>query len=63
MKILIEGNISKLNKVKKFLCNYCGCLFEVTKDEYKMGSQYNEIYAYCNCPFCNEIVYGEIKDD
>ena len=61
MKIIREGNITKLNKVKQFLCSNCGCLFEATKDEYKRESQYNEEYIYCKCPFCNNTVYGEDK--
>ena len=63
MKIIKEGSITKLNKVKRFLCSNCGCLFEATKDEYKKGSQYNEEYAYCDCPFCHKTVYGELKND
>lgn len=57
MKILKEGNLSKLNKVKKFLCNRCGCLFEATEDEYN----YDKGYAYCICPFCHKTIYGELK--
>ena len=57
MKIIIKGDLKKLKKVKTFDCNFCGCLFEANKDEYKSGSQYNQTYYYCICPFCHNTVY------
>lgn len=60
MKILKEGNIDVINKVKRFECTNCGCIFEATKDEYKIGSQYNTTYYTCECPFCHEIA-GSVR--
>ncbi len=60
MKIIKKGNIKKLMKVKTFNCKFCGCLFEADNTEYKIGSQYNEEYVYCECPFCHKTVYGAI---
>lgn len=57
MKIIKSGNIKKLNKIKTFDCNFCGCLFEADNTEYQTGSQYNEIYYYVDCPFCGRKVY------
>lgn len=59
MKIIKEGNLNKLKKIKRFECEECGCIFEAEKDEYKWGSQYNEEYYYCACPCCNQIAYTE----
>ena len=59
MKIIKEGNLDKLKKIKRFECKECGCIFEAEKDEYKWDSQYNETYYYCACPCCNQIVYTE----
>lgn len=63
MNILRKGDINKINRIKRFNCKNCGCLFEANKDEYRVGSQYNEEYYYCKCPFCHEFVYGEIKNN
>ncbi len=57
MKIIKEGDLNKLKKIKRFECKECGCIFEAEKNEYKQGSQYNDIYYYCECPFCHKIVY------
>lgn len=59
MKIIKEGDLKKLKKIKRFECKECGCIFEAEKDEYKRGSQYNEEYYYCACPYCNQRVYTE----
>lgn len=59
MKIIKEGDLKKLKKIKRFECKECGCIFEAEKDEYKWGSQYNEAYYYCACPYCNQTVYTE----
>ena len=57
MKIIKEGDLNKLKKIKRFECKECGCIFEAGKDEYKRGSQYNETYYYCVCPCCHQTVY------
>ena len=57
MKIIKEGDLRKLKKIKYFECKKCGCIFEAEKDEYKCDSQYNEIYYCCACPYCNQMVY------
>ena len=59
MKIIKEGNLDKLMRVKRFKCKECGCIFEAEKDEYKRGRQYNGTYYYCACPCCNQTVYTE----
>ena len=61
MKIIKEGDLKFLQKVKTFTCHNCGCIFEANKNEYKMGMQYNEEYYYCICQFCNATVYTEGK--
>ena len=59
MKVIKEGNIRTLKKVKTFYCKICGCIFEADNSEYKIGSQYNESYYYIKCPFCNNFVYKD----
>lgn len=59
MKIIKNGDFKKLKKVKTFDCDFCGCLFEADNTEYKVGSQYNEMYYYVDCPFCGRKVYRD----
>ena len=61
MKIIKEGNKRQLNKIKRFECTSCGCIFEADKTEYRSGNQYNESYYYCECPFCKRDTSKEIK--
>ncbi len=62
MKIIKEGDISKLKKTKRFECKKCGCIFEADKTEYKISSQYNEFYTYATCPFCGNAYTFEKKE-
>lgn len=57
MTIIIEGDLNRLNKVKRFICRECGCVFEADKTEYTADSQYNDIYYKCTCPTCGNTVY------
>ncbi len=57
MKIIKNGNINQLKKIKTFDCDFCGCIFEADNTEYKTGHQYNEVYYYAFCPFCGRRVY------
>jgi len=59
MKIIKEGDLNKIKKIRRFKCEKCGCIFEAEEDEYKCGNQYNEIYYYCSCPCCNQTAYTE----
>ena len=57
MKIIKEGNLNKLMRVKRFKCDYCDCIFTADKNEYIIDSQYNEEYYYCICPCCDNRAY------
>lgn len=57
MKIIKEGNLDKLMKVKRFECDECDCIFTANKNEYVIDYQYNEAYYYCDCPCCGNRVY------
>ena len=62
MQIIKEGSYRKILKIKRFECEYCGCIFEANKKEYKEEIQYNAAYYYCKCPFCGNKTYKEISD-
>ena len=57
MKIIKEGNLNKLMRVKRFKCDYCDCIFTANHKEYIIDSQYNEEYYYCICPCCDNRAY------
>jgi len=57
MTIIVEGDLNRLNKVKRFSCRECGCVFDADKTEYTAESQYNETYYKCTCPTCGNTVY------
>ena len=60
MKIIKQGDLSKIRKPKHFNCSNCGCEFIAECNEYKYGGmQYNTTYWVCNCPTCNRQVYTE----
>lgn len=52
MKILRKGNLENLKNPKRFECKDCGCLFEATKEEYKVDTQSDKPKYYCECPTC-----------
>lgn len=59
MKIIKEGDLSKLLRVKQFRCWNCGCIFEANDTEYV---EYDRRMCYdpdfkCNCPICDEVAY------
>lgn len=61
MKIIQHGRPElDLSTVKRFKCDFCGCVFEADEGEYKVGQQYNNIYHQCKCPECgkhaNEVI-------
>ena len=57
MKIIKEGNLDKLMRVKRFKCDCCDCIFTANHKEYIIDSQYNEEYYYCICPCCDNRAY------
>lgn len=60
MVIIKEGDLSRLDFIKTFKCNACGCEFLADHTEYEYaGTQYNIQYYKCKCPTCHSVVYTE----
>lgn len=60
MEIIVQGNLEKIKQTKEFRCLQCGCVFKANKNEYQYaGSQYNESYYSCACPYCGNRAYSE----
>lgn len=61
MKIIKEGNAEP--KVKRFSCNYCGCVFEADETEYRpladaIAYMKDGIDSFCICPCCEKTAYA-----
>lgn len=52
MKILKPGTFKQINKVKRFDCHNCGCIFEADYTEYQPDSCGDTAFYWCKCPFC-----------
>ena len=64
MKIIIPGDLKRLNETRQFKCKACGCVFEADKGEYKFQySQREDLEWYeIRCPTCQRWVQQK-KDD
>ena len=50
MQILKHGE----KKLRKFVCQTCGCEFVAATHEYWRREYYGVAYYQCDCPECNE---------
>ena len=61
MKIIKEGDLNRVKKIKRFECDVCGCIFEADKTEYKptpgLAQQRGEGSYRCTCPCCENEVW------
>lgn len=56
IKIIKPGKIP--NTMKRFECDYCGCVFEGEKEDYQIGfCTDNTLAAVMNCPTCGAACY------
>ena len=63
MKILKPGTIEQMNRVKRFGCLTCGCIFEADNTEYQPECFRNETYYNCECPCCGKSTSYEMERD
>jgi hypothetical protein len=62
IKIIKEGS---LKLIKKFHCQYCGCIFEADDDSYLIDTCYpysTETFLKINCPCCGTLVLRKFED-
>lgn len=53
MIIIKEGDITRLDRYKKFECDKCGCIFVSKQGEYvNCSSQRDGTLFQCKCPTC-----------
>ena len=62
VEILREGSEYTYNKMIRFECEQCGCLFDANKNEYKYcGNQIEGDDWKMTCPYCKNTVYSNKK--
>lgn len=60
MKILVDGDLSKVYRTEKFECDRCGCVFEATNQEYDVRYDYSGVdHLSVTCPCCESRVYRD----
>lgn len=60
MEIIKQGDLSLLNKTKRFECAYCGCKFLADNNEYVNNGMWRNLQTYtCKCPCCGNKAYLE----
>lgn len=60
IKIITHGDLSRLQKVKRFTCDYCGCVWEASATRYRdVSTQWDGTSFECCCPTCGKYCYTE----
>lgn len=53
MKVIQEGDITKLSDAYRFDCDKCGCVWIASAAEYVARYGFDKKYLVCKCPTCN----------
>ena len=61
MKIIREGDLSRLTTVRRFMCPDCGCIWEVSACEYLRTVICGKVICEDTCPTCKSSV--RIEDE
>ena len=57
MKIIKEGDLGRVKRMRRFACRECGCVFEASASEYRVEPDYrNGSYCVHRCPTCGKEV-------
>lgn len=59
MKIIKPGDLSKGNKLERFECHKCGCVFECFSNEPGCTLDCQERSIFRECPTCNGWAYEQ----
>ncbi len=67
IKIIKDGSLEKIKKIKKFHCQYCDCIFEADDSSYLIDTIYPSLYTAetflkINCPYCGTLVLRNYED-
>lgn len=60
VKIIKPGDLGRAEKRKRFACPECGCVWEASRHEYVIESDYRNGLMYASaCPTCKKVCYAE----
>ena len=63
VRIVKEGDMGRVEKMRRFGCRACGCVFEASDSEYRVDMGYkNDLYCVCQCPTCGKNVTMAYED-
>lgn len=57
MKIIKEGDLSRITTAKQFDCPECGCVWEASAGEYRRETLDGKALCICLCPTCRKEVH------
>lgn|GEM_PF-3699450 len=60
MRIIVEGDLTRLTDRRMFECPMCGCMFEASSREYVPDYNGNEVDYRAICPCCGKAVHHGI---
>ena len=64
MKIIREGDLSRVKTARRFECERCGCVREASGAEYRVESDFrNGKYYAMDCPTCHRAVVRSPEDE
>lgn len=58
IKIVKRGVIPNLKKKRRFVCDYCGCVFTADEADYTLFDNYITTEYEATCPTCHQPVYS-----
>ena len=64
MKIIKQGDLSRLKEIKRFTCKACGCEFEADNTEYRRDYDQRENCGWytIKCPTCDGWVTTDYEE-
>lgn len=58
MRIIEPGDLKRTERLRRFACAECGCVFEASRYEYTVETDYQGTMVAVKCPCCHRTLYG-----
>ena len=63
MNIIKAGDLKRLQKIRRFECEHCGCIWDSDSSEYHTETDYrNGHYYVMRCPTCSAVAISRPED-
>lgn len=64
MRVIKQGDLARVESLRRFECERCGCVFEASGTEYRTEHDYrNGVYFVMECPTCHKSVICHPEDE